>query len=56
MWSLGDGKQVPIWGDKWIPHTTTNRIQSLVSILPENALVSYLLDFHTGWWDMNLLQ
>jgi hypothetical protein len=30
MWRIGSGKQVRIWGDKWIPSSTDHRVHSLV--------------------------
>lgn len=33
MWRVGDGKNIKIWEDRWIPKAVTFKIQSPVNIL-----------------------
>ncbi|XP_059436346.1 uncharacterized protein LOC132169309 [Corylus avellana] len=37
LWRVGDGKSIRIWVDKWIPATTTNKIQSPNISFPRDA-------------------
>lgn len=56
MWRAGDGKQVHIWKDMWLPQARSNRIQSSVHMLSEDALVVELIDTSVGWSNMDLLR
>jgi len=49
MWRIGNGEQVRIWGDKWIPSSFDHRIHSLAHILPPGASVAALMNPATGW-------
>jgi hypothetical protein len=56
IWRIGDGSNVHIWGEKWLPTLTTHADQSLPKILPENPKVSDLIDPDTKWWNRSLIQ
>lgn len=49
VWRIGDGSQVNIWSDPWLPRDWT-RGQSLVQ------RVSDLIDPNTGMWDGTLIR
>jgi hypothetical protein len=55
MWRIGNGQQVRIWGDKWLPSSTDHRVHSTVQLLSHDAKVAELLDPETGWWNYNLI-
>ncbi|XP_062014381.1 uncharacterized protein LOC133730890 [Rosa rugosa] len=48
QWCIGDGTQVSIWKDKWIPHCQQFLIQKPQDCVFE--LVSDLIDSHTRQW------
>jgi hypothetical protein len=54
IWRVGDGEQIRIWDDPWIPRGQTRR-----PITPRGAVlltkVSELIDPGTGSWDVQLL-
>jgi hypothetical protein len=55
MWIIGNGEQVRIWGDEWIPSSFDHRIHSLAHILPPGASVAALMNPATGWWNYELI-
>lgn len=44
VWRIGDGCTALIFKDKWIPRLEGGRVVSLISILPDNAMVDQLID------------
>jgi ribonuclease HI len=54
-WRIGNGTSVSIWHDKWLPCPSTFKVQSPCRELPEDALVSDLMDPSTGEWNKMLL-
>jgi hypothetical protein len=44
MWRIGNGEQVRIWGDKWIPSSSDHCIHSPVQNLAPEASVAALRD------------
>ena len=56
IWQVGDGKTIRIWEDRWIPSTSTNRIQSPNFSFPSNAWVDELIDYGKRWWNVQILQ
>ena len=50
-WHIGDGRQVRIRGDKWLPDLHSSRILSPQTNLPNNALVCSLIDDNGPHWD-----
>jgi len=55
MWRIGNGEQVRIWGDKWIPSSSDHHIHSSAQNLPSGASVAALMDPATGWWNYELI-
>jgi hypothetical protein len=47
VWRVGDGRDICIWGDKWIPTPISFSIQSPQQILPVDAKVVELIDQDT---------
>jgi hypothetical protein len=56
VWRIGNGNQVRIWKDKWLPRPTTFMVQSQSNLLDENAKVCELIDPNTKWWRTSLLE
>lgn len=44
IWKIGDGQNVKIWKDQRITSPLSNKIQTLVRLLSEDAFVSELID------------
>lgn len=40
LWRVGDGCDIRIWGDKWLPTLTSFLVQSPRQLLEEDARVS----------------
>ena len=56
IWRVGNGTQIRIWKDKWIPRgRLIYMIQSPPTVLHPEATVSTLIDEDTRWWDSPLL-
>ena len=49
-WRIGDGHQVRIRGDKWLPDKHSSRITSPQRNLPSNALVCSFIDENGPRW------
>jgi hypothetical protein len=56
MWRVGNGDNIQIWQDKWIPKPTTYKIQSPSGSMDPLARVNTLIDLTTGWWNYTLIQ
>jgi ribonuclease HI len=56
VWRVGDGKQIKIWKDKWIPTPTSYMIQSPHRVLDLEARVSSLINMDTNWWNIPLIR
>ena len=56
VWRFGNGAQVRIWGDKWLPTPTAFSIQTPPSILDPKAHVSELIDNGMQWWNLPLIE
>jgi ribonuclease HI len=55
VWRIGNGEDVNIWGDKWLPTPSTYAVQSPRCILSENAKVVELIDRDSKWWNLPLI-
>ena len=51
IWRIGDGRQVRIRGDKWLPDKCACRVLSPQKNLPINARVCALIDEDSRCWD-----
>jgi len=49
VWRIGNGFDVNIWGNKWLPTPSSFAVQSPMKVLTENATVSELIDPYTKW-------
>jgi hypothetical protein len=56
IWRVGDGTQIKIWEDPWIPQPRAHPARSPINILDSQATVSELLDADTNWWNMALVK
>lgn len=56
MERIGNGKTVRIWGDRWIPQSSTFKVQSPPSILDPTVTVNELIAGDTGCWNLRLLE
>ncbi len=56
LWRIGDGTQVKIWGDRWIPSTNSHIIQSPSHVLRQDAKVCEIIDADTKWWNIPLIE
>jgi hypothetical protein len=56
VWRVGDGIDIHIWGDKWLPTPTNFAIQSPQRLLLEDARVIELIDQDSSWWNLPLIQ
>jgi hypothetical protein len=53
---VGNGENIKILGDKWLPSPTSHTIQSPVHILNSEAKVWELIDQDTNWWNISLIK
>ena len=51
-WRIGNDCRTRIYHDNWLPGEDRGRIISPRTDLPDDALVSQLLDVNTRWWDV----
>lgn len=49
-------KKIKIWHDKWLPIQTTNRVESQVKVLDNEARVSEIIEEVTRQWKEDLVQ
>jgi hypothetical protein len=47
VWRVGNGKDIKVWGEQWLPTPTTFTVQSHPRILDENAHVVELINAET---------
>ncbi|XP_075637006.1 putative mitochondrial protein AtMg00310 [Castanea sativa] len=50
MWRVGDGKQIKIWGDNWLPSKSKAKVTSPLLYGQENFLVAVLINKSTRSW------
>ncbi|KAF5458730.1 hypothetical protein F2P56_022740 [Juglans regia] len=55
VWSVGNGRRISIWNDKWLPNSVIFQVRAPISILAADAKVSSLVfkDFHC--WNERLI-
>jgi hypothetical protein len=56
IWRVGDGEQIRIWGDRWIPRPSSFSVQTMSSILPKDTFVKELFDQESGGWNLALIR
>ena len=55
-WCVGNGKNVEIWHDKWIPTPDTFKVISPQGLNVELVKVAQLIDGDTGMWKVDLIK
>jgi hypothetical protein len=55
MWRIGNGRDIKVWGDKWLPTPVSYMVQSPRIVLGEDAHVADLIDEDTKFWNIQLL-
>lgn len=55
-WSIGDGKFVHIWNDKWLPTPETFKVMSTRRIIDGREHVLALIDREMGCWKSELIK
>lgn len=55
VWWVGNGKDICIWKDRWVPNHSTMKIISPVNSLHEMAPVSALMNEHSNGWNSDLI-
>ena len=50
QWRVGDGKQIRIWGDNWLPSKSSAKISTSVLFGQENSCVGVLINPVTRSW------
>jgi hypothetical protein len=56
MWRIGDGSNIKIMGDKWLPNTFSHKIQIPIPGINPEAKVSDLIDFTMNWWNLPVIE
>ena len=54
-WRVGNGKQIHIWEDRWLPTPSTYKVISPQIQNFEFPMVSSLIDPNTRWWKAEVL-
>ena len=54
-WRVGNGSNIHIWGDKWLPSPTTYKVASPRQFLHHDTRVSELIDQTLASWKVNIL-
>ena len=55
-WRVGNGKDISIWGDAWLPSISTPRVSNPIGIEFPEVKVSSLINAQTRNWEVDLLQ
>ena len=53
--NLGNGRQIQVWEDNWVPSFSTHKVISQKGILPLDFRVCNFIDVENKCWDWNLL-
>lgn len=56
IWRVGNGENIKILGDRWIPKPSTFCIQSPVKLFDENSRVAQLIDTMKSEWKEELIK
>lgn len=55
VWRVGNGNSIRIWHDRWVSRPVPLKVQSLITILSSDAIVSELIDKEEGYWKKYLI-
>jgi hypothetical protein len=55
IWRVGNGEDIKVWGDKWLPNPTSYSVQSPRLNRSENMRVSSLIDKDLKQWNNALI-
>jgi hypothetical protein len=56
IWRIGNGRDIKIWGDQWLPTPVSFMVQSPRLMLGEDARVAELIDQDTKFWNTQLVE
>lgn len=56
VWRVGDGHNVKIWGDRWLPTPISFAVQSPPCLLATDSMVEALMDRDQRGWNVELLR
>jgi hypothetical protein len=56
VWRIGNGQQVRIWGDQWLPKPSTFSVHSPRMHLPADSKVCDLIDRDTKRWNTSIIE
>ncbi|XP_042974665.1 uncharacterized protein LOC122306301 [Carya illinoinensis] len=56
VWRVGNGRQINIWGDKWIPKLSTMRVQTPRTLLEADAKVSEFIKEGSKTWKEEMIK
>ena len=54
-WQIGNGNSIRVFKDAWLPNSNDGRILFHRGVLAPDATVDTLIDPHSGWWNVNLI-
>ena len=55
MWRVGNGRDVRVWGDRWLPCSSSHRVISPRLFLHEDTRVSELIDIEVKCWKSSVV-
>jgi hypothetical protein len=56
VWKVGNGLNIKLWEDKWIPSTFSHKIQDPIRVLSKEAKVAEIIDLDYNWWNVPLVE
>ena len=54
-WRLGNGENIQIWGDKWLPKPSTFMVSSPRLFMPQDMKVGDLIDKEEATWKVGVV-
>ena len=54
-WQVGDGENIRVWYDKWVPRASTYKVVSPEKQSPQVTLVKDLINKGTFEWDVDMV-